>query len=69
MPIGGRLIGVIAAWLVAWAAEKGLTLDEKEVIAIMLAAYGAAHSIYRAWRAKHDVDAPINAESLPKGTL
>jgi hypothetical protein len=69
MPIGGRLIGVLAAWLVGWAAQYGLTLSETEVVAIMLAVYGAAHSIYRSWRAKNDKTSPINAESLPKGTL
>lgn len=69
MPPGGRLIGVIAAWIVGYAADYGLTLSEVEIATIMLTAYGSAHSLYRSWRAKKDKTATVPVEGLPKGTL
>lgn len=38
-----RVVGVLAAWLVGWAARHELTLDADQVTAIMIAGYSLVH--------------------------
>jgi len=38
-----RVVGVLAAWLVGWAARHELTLDVDQVTVIMLAGYSLVH--------------------------
>lgn len=45
-----RLAGILAGVIVAWAAQKGLTLDAKEVTAIILAVYSLVHQAIAARR-------------------
>lgn len=69
MPPIARLLAVLAAWLVGWAADNGLTLDPEQVTAIMLTIYAGVHTLYRKERVKRDDKAQISPEGLPKGTL
>ncbi len=38
-----RLAALLAGWLVAWAAQKGLTLSADEVTVIIIAVYAFLH--------------------------
>lgn len=38
-----RVVGVLAAWLVGWAAEHKMALDEETIVVLMLAAYSFLH--------------------------
>lgn len=69
MPPIGRLIGILAGLAVSWGAQHNLTLNESEVIALFMAAYAGAHTLYRKWRAGNDADSRISHDDLPKGTL
>lgn len=69
MPPIGRLLAVVASFIVGWASDHNLTLSEPEVTAIMLGVYGASHTAYRKWRANRDMKSEISANQLPKGTL
>ncbi len=51
MPIA-RLLGILAAWFVTWAAEKGITLSEAELLVLFMSVYGGVHSLWRNWRKK-----------------
>lgn len=38
-----RILGILAAWLVGWAAKHELTLDQDQVTTLMIAAYAFLH--------------------------
>lgn len=38
-----RIAGILAAWLVGWAAKHEFTLDEDQVTTLMIAAYAFLH--------------------------
>jgi hypothetical protein len=69
MPPIGRLLGLIAAWAVGYAAENNVQLDESTLLFLMMGVYSAGHTAYRKVRAKRDFTATIKSNELPKGTL
>ena len=44
-----RLAALLAAWLVAEAAKRGLTLDPEELAVLILSAYALVHRLLSRW--------------------
>jgi hypothetical protein len=44
-----RIAAILAAWLVGWAADHQLTLDQEQVTIAMLSVYAFLHRVISRW--------------------